>query len=114
MRLSNAGVMCREQEIYRQEPLPLSDAAAQALDSNHLILLPIFSPRSAKLVAERVQEALAPLIIAYMSPAVRDAWTGPAPLAEAVATRPEAVALRQALLGAIATVDQLEGDPEQL
>lgn len=108
-RLSDAGLMCREQEIYRQQPVPLTELALQALDSNHLILLPIFSPRSAKLVSEQVQEALAPLVIAWMSPAVRDAWDGPVPLAQKVAAKPEAVALRQALLGAIATVDQLEG-----
>ncbi|GGE55762.1 uroporphyrinogen III methyltransferase [Actibacterium pelagium] len=112
-RLTDSGLMCQEQVIYRQKPLELTAQAQAALSSNDLIILPIFSPRSARLLADQCQNTQASLIIGWMSEAVRAAWVGPKPMAEAVADHPDAEALRKAVLGAIATAVQLEGHDAQ-
>lgn len=108
-RLSDAGITCDAQIIYDQEPVDLTEEARQALSGNSLILLPVFSPRSAAILSEQMVDTAAPIVAAWMSATVRDAWVGPAPMAQAVAETPDAEALRQALLGAIATALQLEG-----
>lgn len=112
-RLTKGGLVCREQVIYQQSPLTLTDEANSALASNELIIFPIFSPRSARLLAEQCQNAKAPLVIGWMSDAVREAWTGPTPMSEAVADHPNADALQRAVSGAIATAVRLEGHDAQ-
>jgi uroporphyrinogen-III synthase len=112
-RLTKGGLDCREQVIYRQSPLGLTDEANTVLASKALIILPIFSPRSARLLAEQCQNAKARLVIGWMSDAVREAWTGPPPLTEAVGDSPNTEGLQRAVLGAIATAVRLEGHDAQ-
>lgn len=52
-RLSAAGQDCSERVVYDQVALPLDDAARAALSGEAPVVLPLFSPRSARLVAEQ-------------------------------------------------------------
>ncbi|MEX5727936.1 uroporphyrinogen-III synthase [Rhodovulum iodosum] len=96
-RLTAAGIPTREAVIYDQHAQPLPDAALDAAAAARLTLLPLFSPRSAALVGAWLAESPARLALIYMSPAVRDAWAGPAPVAAEMAAAPDAEAMLDAL-----------------
>ncbi len=96
-RLSEAGLPARRVVIYDQVPRPLSPAAGKALKGPRPVLVPLFSPRSAALVSSGAAAARAPLLVAALSPAVAEAWKGPAPRGVAIAERPEAGALIAAI-----------------
>jgi uroporphyrinogen-III synthase len=99
-RLRAAGIACDEAVVYDQRAAPLSAEAVALLGGSAPVLLPLFSPASAR----RLSAALAgcgvraPLGVAAMSPAVAEVWTGPAPARSAVAERPDAAGMIAALL----------------
>ena len=92
-RLTAAGTETREAVLYDQVAQPLSAEARRLLDGDGPVILPLFSPRSAALVAAAAGGARAPLCLASLSAAVDAAWTGPAPAARRIAERPDAAAL---------------------
>lgn len=104
-RLRAAGIDCEETVVYEQVSLPLSPEAQALLKRDAPVLVPLFSPMSAtRLAAALAGIALrAPLLVAAMSPAVAEAWTGPAPLRLAVARKPDAPAMLDALKGLTAS-----------
>jgi len=81
--------------VYDQRPVPLSGQALELLAGTGPVILPLFSPRSARLLAAAVAEARAPLWLVAISPAARDAWGGKAARIE-VAPSPDAVGMRHA------------------
>lgn len=97
-RLTSAGVPTAEAVAYAQEEQPLSPEALAALHGTAPLILPLFSPRSATLLARVVPRA--PLTVVAMSAAVAEAARGldPDPL---IATRPDAAAMREATLAAV-------------
>jgi uroporphyrinogen-III synthase len=98
-RLRAGGRSCAEIIVYAQESLPLSPEALGLLAGAGPVMVPLFSPRSAKRFAAAVKNrpVLAPLWLAMMSAAVRAAWNGPAPARVEVAKRPDAEAMIVAL-----------------
>jgi uroporphyrinogen-III synthase len=92
-RLAGAGLPARRLAIYDQAPAELDAAARSALAGECAVIVPLFSPRSAELLSGQACGARAPLYIAALSPAVATAWSGPAPVALAVADHPQASAL---------------------
>lgn len=107
-KLRDGGLACREAVVYAQIPQELSAGAQDLLAGLAPVLLPLFSPRSAVLMAEAAADATAPLYVAAMSAAVEAAWTGPS--ARLVrADRPDADAMLEALGRLIAAVPRLEG-----
>jgi len=70
-QLRAAGRIVSEQVVYKQMPQAISDVAARHLAGSRPILLPFFSPRSAKLFF-RGLHAEAPLLCAAMSPKVAE------------------------------------------
>ncbi|WP_460257411.1 uroporphyrinogen-III synthase [Actibacterium sp. D379-3] len=107
--LTKAGQPCDDLVVYDQISQKLSLPARQALAGTAPVLLPLFSPRSATLMAQAAQGAPAPLALAALSPAVREAWTGPTPIADALAARPDTPAMLDALSRLIDAVLRLEG-----
>lgn len=63
--------------VYDQQAQPLSRAAQDLLTGAGAVILPLFSPRSARLLAEAAAGARAPLWLAPISPAAAAAWSGP-------------------------------------
>ncbi|WP_380055821.1 uroporphyrinogen-III synthase [Falsihalocynthiibacter sp. SS001] len=51
-RLSDAGIRCDEQIVYRQVATPLTQEAFEVLRRDQDVLIPLFSPRSATLFVE--------------------------------------------------------------
>lgn len=109
-RLSASGQPCDEAVIYDQVPQDLSPKAQELLGGEGLVLLPLFSPRSAKLAGEAVRGAHAPLAIAAMSKAVTEVWEGPVPSLLRLARSSDAVGMLDALGALIAAARHLEGD----
>ncbi|WP_102106655.1 uroporphyrinogen-III synthase [Oceaniglobus roseus] len=89
--LAARGLRVAEAVVYDQQPVPLTPAALALLHDAAPVLLPLFSPRSARLVRAAAAEARAPLDVAAISVAVAEAWGGP-PDAR-VAARPDADSL---------------------
>ena len=70
-RLTESGLTTREQPIYRQQLLPLSDEASHAAEGDQPIIAPLFSPRTARQFAD-VWAGSAPLWLAAISEATVD------------------------------------------
>lgn len=103
-RLSAAGLACDEAVIYAQRALPLAPEARAALEGRVPVLLPLFSPRSARLAAQALAApaivARAPLHPVAISAAAAGAWAeagGAGVGAAEVAARPDAGAMIEAL-----------------
>jgi len=76
-RLTAAGIAVTGLAAYAQKAQPLSDAARAALAGAAPVIAPVFSPRSAKLLAQG-ENPKAPIYIVAMSAAVAEAlepWT---------------------------------------
>lgn len=63
--------------VYDQVEQPLSPAARLLLAQPGPVVVPVFSPRSARLLSRQVAAAAAPLWVAAISPAALAAWHGP-------------------------------------
>jgi uroporphyrinogen-III synthase len=102
-RLSAVGLPAAEAVVYAQQDVALTDAARALLLRPGAVLVPLFSPNSAVRLAAELARLPAPpaasLRLAALSPAVAAAWTGPAPERLAIAARPEASAMLDALAG---------------
>ncbi len=71
-RLTAAGLPAETAIVYDQQPCPLTVTARRILRGVAPVIVPLFSPRSARLFAQ-MAEPLAPLRIVAMSRAVADA-----------------------------------------
>ena len=98
-RLRAAGLSVETAEVYEQEPAALSVAAREALKAGEVVL-PMFSPRSAELLARTVAGSGAVLRPVALSPAVAAAWGEHRPEIPLVADTLDA----QGMLGALATI----------
>ncbi len=90
--LDSAEIMVREVVVYDQKPCPLTAEAAMLLAAEAPVVLPLFSPRSASLLAQS-GPFLAPLWIAALSPAVADCARRLHPVRLAIAATPDATTL---------------------
>lgn len=82
--------------VYDQQPQALTDEAQALLGGDRPVVLPLYSPRSARLLGAQVLAARAPLWIAAISPATLAAWRGPA-ARHRVAARPDPAAMEEAI-----------------
>ena len=99
-RLTLAGHPTQSAIVYRQSPQPLSPQAAELLRRPGVVIVPLFSPRSAELLlAALPSPTLADLRIGAISAATAQVWTRGA--AE-VARRPDADAMLEAVGNLIA------------
>ncbi|WP_230312339.1 uroporphyrinogen-III synthase [Paracoccus lichenicola] len=82
--------------VYDQQPVPLTRDAQALLAGDAPVVLPLFSPRSARLAADAARGARAALWPVAISEAARAAWDAPA-AGHAVAGRPDAAAMVAAI-----------------
>lgn len=82
--------------VYDQLPVAPNAQALAALGGTRPVLLPLFSPRSARLFAEAAKHARAPLWVAPISAAAWESWAAPA-ARHVVAPTPDAAGILQAL-----------------
>lgn len=95
------GLPAAERVVYAQRALPLPARLGERIAAAPATIVPLFSPRSAGLVAEWLDAPPRRLVLVTMSPAVTAAWTGPRPDLLREAPRPDADAMLQALVEAI-------------
>ncbi|HSF63408.1 MAG TPA: uroporphyrinogen-III synthase [Paracoccaceae bacterium] len=100
-RLSSAGIETFSALIYDQRPQPLTPAARRLLAGRAPVIVPLFSPRTADLLAAQAP-LRAPLWVAALSPAVAQAAAALRPERMATAERPDAPALIAAIGALIA------------
>ncbi len=95
-RLSAAGIETHEAIAYRQSAKRLNEAASALITGSSAVLIPVFSPRSAKILSRQVPEQTAPLHLIAMSKAVSEAWTARRD-SVTIAQRPDAAAMMDAV-----------------
>ncbi|MBK1634851.1 uroporphyrinogen-III synthase [Rhodovulum adriaticum] len=95
--LRERGFDADERVVYDQRPLDFDPAVKQAVADAPLTYLPLFSPRSAALVAKQLQGCPGKLAIVSMSAAVTAAWDGPEPAAFVQASYPDGPAMLDGL-----------------
>ena len=96
--LCAGGIPTRAAILYDQEERPLGPQAQAALAGARPVLLPLFSPRSAALLAGAAQSACAPLHPVAISAAAARQWQARRPRdAIRTAVRPDAGAICDAL-----------------
>ncbi|MCE6960049.1 uroporphyrinogen-III synthase [Cereibacter sphaeroides] len=98
-RLSAQGIPTAEAIVYDQRPKPLSAEAIDALGGGRPVLAPLFSPRTARLLAAEVARGApgAVLWIAALSPAVAEAAASLPAQRRQIAAQPDADALLDAV-----------------
>lgn len=100
--LAAAGIPVRSLATYRQERRALSDSAQAALGGPTRVLVPLFSPRSARLFRAAAGVPRAPLDLVAISAAAAEPlldWPG---TAVAMAARPDAEAMLDAVADRLA------------
>ena len=102
-RLAARGIPAHAAVVYAQNPQPLTAQAQSVLNGSDPVLLPLFSPRSARLVVETVR-ITAPLWIAALSHNVAQAAAPLLPARLVTADHPDAD-------GMIAAIAALLADP---
>ncbi len=100
--LSRAGLSARDEVIYEQRPLPLTDAARGLLGSSAPVLAPLFSPGAARLFRDATVGVRAPLYLFALSAAVGAALSDCACTALKIASRPDAEAMMALLVDCLA------------
>lgn len=108
-RLSSAGIPCRAQIVYDQVLLPLTEEAQAVLSAQNDVIVPLFSPRTARHFANLCGDASHLHLIA-LSPAVAEPLAGLNCKALRVSKAPDAAAMTEAVLDAAAQLSRLEGD----
>jgi len=93
-RLGAAGQQVETRIAYDQIARPLTDAARARLARPDPVVAPLFSPRTATLLAQEGPFA-APLTVAALSPAVAEAAQALSPRALLIAPRPDAASLAE-------------------
>ena len=74
-QLTKAGLSCDEAVVYDQVQRPLNAAARSVLSGQGRVILPLFSPRSARLLS-RAGPPAAEVVVIAMSDAVASEWQG--------------------------------------
>lgn len=107
-RLTRAGLQASEAVIYDQQAMPLSDEARALLNGARPVILPLFSPRSAEIVAEQADNA-APLWVVAISTATAQSAAKLAPQVLRIAENPDLAAVCRAVAALFVTPSTLEG-----
>lgn len=101
--LTNGGLVTYSCVVYCQEAQPLTPAATHLLSRSGPVILPIFSPRSAQLLAAALPKAaVAPLWVAALSPNVAKAAAALNPARLQIADHPDAPAMLRAVAALLA------------
>ncbi|MFV0513481.1 MAG: uroporphyrinogen-III synthase [Jhaorihella sp.] len=106
--LSRAGCAARAQAIYDQLLLPLNDAAKSVLAGPRPVIVPLFSPRTARHFVD-VHRGSAPLYLAALSDAVAAPLRAMVHTALETAARPDAEAMIDSIGDLVEQVNRVEG-----
>ena len=99
-RLRAAGLGLAEVEVYFQRACDLSASDRAALEAATAILAPVYSPRSARVLAEQWPAGAPPPVIVAISRAAAGAWSAPA-ARTVIAERADGAAVEAAVLAEV-------------
>lgn len=99
--LTKAGLRTTEVILYRQVPEELTDEAKECLLGDSLVILPLFSPQSARLFFNQVKTVTAPLRIVALSEAVKAEISGSVKAKIVVSANPGGPGMIDAIAGLI-------------
>jgi uroporphyrinogen-III synthase len=108
-RLRAGGIKTDEVVLYRQVAQPLNAAALELMQGQAPVIIPLFSPRTARLMFEGFS-GNAPLFVVAISAAVAQAVAGAAVNSVIVAQSPDANSMVTATKAALIQAKALEGD----
>ncbi len=108
-RLTVAGVHTTEAMLYRQVAQPLTAAAVELLQREAPVIIPLFSPRTARLMFEGL-EGNAPVFIAAISKAVAEAVAEMKYQGLVQSKTPDMAGMMEAIKAARVLANALEGD----
>lgn len=97
-RLAAHGMTVEECVVYDQEAMKLTPAAREMLDGERPVILPLFSPRTARLLCQQASGG-APRWVVAMSPSVAEAAAPLAAERVIIAKRPDGAAMCAAVSG---------------
>ncbi len=103
-RLSAAGLPTKEAIVYDQESRPLAPAALSALAGDSPVILPLFSPRTARRFAA-VAQPRAPLHLVAISAAVMAETRGLSAASRSVASDPDSQSMRNTVANLLRRVE---------
>ena len=110
--LTNGGIETHSAILYAQRPCPLSPAALTLLQGDGPVLVPLFSPRSAQILAQALPaDAKAPLWIVAISPAAATSAQALAPARLTVAPHPDGGNMLQTVIQMLSADANLESGP---
>ena len=91
------GIETHEHIIYEQTESQLNEDAIAALHLQGQVVLPVYSPRSCRLLGAQLKHLnpIAELHLVSLSAAVEDAWAGPPPASRCRAGTPDGDAMMQ-------------------
>jgi uroporphyrinogen-III synthase len=95
--LVRAGIDTHSVIAYDQLPRALTVEARALLHDAAPVILPVFSPRSARLLSAQAQEATAPLDLIPISAKAAAAWEGP-PASITIAAAPDGPSMEHAIV----------------
>lgn len=100
-RLNSAGIETDESILYQQHAMALSDAARAAIEGSDPVILPLYSPRSARLVGAQLRAVGPQVQTIAMSPAVAEAWREATGLESVITNAPTGEAMLALIQGAL-------------
>lgn len=102
-RLNLAGIETECTEIYRQDPRALSGEARALLNDGGRVILPLFSPRSARLAGVEIAGARSYVHAIALSPAVARSWAAAGGGEADICARPDAAAMLDRIVATLET-----------
>lgn len=106
--LAALGIGARGHVVYDQRAMPLSDAARRLLAARARVVVPVFSPRSARLMAPALATATARVRIAAISPRAAAALDVQAARKVRVADSPDAAGMVDTVAALLSGWERLE------
>ncbi|GAW34605.1 uroporphyrinogen-III synthase [Roseovarius sp. A-2] len=107
--LQAAGHEAQETVVYDQQPQDMGEAARRVLAGEGAVILPLMSPRSARLAFSQVSDIHAPLFVAAISRNTAKAVPEGAAQKMSIAQRPDAEAVADAVHDLVKEAKRLEG-----
>ena len=99
--LADLSVPCTGFQVYRQRAIPLTDDARRLLEGDKPAILPLYSPRSARLVGESISHAGAGLHVISISAAAANAWRSETGAGSEIAPAPTGAAMVSRIVAAL-------------
>jgi len=96
-RLNSAEIATEDRVVYDQVACDWPPQICEEIMAQPALILPLYSPRSARLVAENLVGFTGKLTLVGLSEACLEGWTGPAPVTTVVAARPDGAAMKMAI-----------------